>query len=167
MPSRRFGPMNFFLYLSDPDEESDRMRVTVLALIEKVDPLRRRSDNAPMAKLTLSDGSGRITAMLFTKSYSTNQRLCNLVIFHRCALKQIVSLVSKEFWGLMYFHVFLERVTMTDAKIEALTLDVQKLQGDMESVKETVFLIDKRLDHQLMKIAKHEEEIFVLKQHRS
>lgn len=64
----------------------------------------------------------------------------------------------------MLLNAILERVKTTDAKIDALTLDVRKLQGDVESLKETVALIDKRLDYQLAKVAKHEEEIYVLKQ---
>jgi outer membrane murein-binding lipoprotein Lpp len=47
----------------------------------------------------------------------------------------------------MLLNAILERVKTKDAKIDALTLDVRKLQGDVESLKEIVAVIDKRLDH--------------------
>lgn len=64
----------------------------------------------------------------------------------------------------MLLNAILERVKTTDAKMDALTLDLRKLQGGVEALIDIVSVIDKRLDHQLAKAAKHEEEIYVLKQ---
>lgn len=64
----------------------------------------------------------------------------------------------------MLLNAILERVKTTDAKMDALTLDLRKLQGGVEALIDIVSVIDKRLDHQLAKVAKHEEEIYVLKQ---
>lgn len=74
-PAETMRTKDHTLYISDLDESYDGKRVSILALIENRQTLRRKSDSAPMAKLMLSDESGWISAVLFTKQYATYKDL--------------------------------------------------------------------------------------------
>ncbi|ERI09756.1 hypothetical protein [Aneurinibacillus aneurinilyticus] len=56
-----------------------------------------------------------------------------------------------------------DRQEETDAKLEALAMEVHKLHGEVASVKEDTKRIHKRLDYQILRIARTEEEIHLLK----
>lgn len=69
-PVDQFQKTKEYTSLVDLNEEMDGEKVTVLALIEKIQILHRKKDKAPMAKLLLSDATGQMEAILFHKTYA-------------------------------------------------------------------------------------------------
>ncbi|MED0758304.1 hypothetical protein P4S93_14505 [Aneurinibacillus thermoaerophilus] len=49
------------------------------------------------------------------------------------------------------------------AQMESLSLDVHKLHGEVTAIKEDAERIHKRLDYQILRIARTEEELHLLK----